>query len=100
MVSGEIQIHSMFTTVLPIVALAVVVAYRILVRVGWLSRNASRLPPGPPPLPLLGNVLELPSEYQERKLQEWGKRYGKHLFQLTLRLKRVEYVGFRWDRLR
>ncbi|KAH9917058.1 cytochrome P450 [Fomitopsis serialis] len=34
------------------------------------------LPPGPPGLPVLGNLHQLPMTYQERTFAEWGKRYG------------------------
>jgi hypothetical protein len=41
----------------------------------YLKRN-SGLPPGPPGLPLLGNVLELPSTFLWYRLTAWSKSYG------------------------
>lgn len=35
-----------------------------------------QLPPGPKPLPLLGNVHQLPMAYQEKTFAEWAKVYG------------------------
>jgi len=39
-------------------------------------RRTSRLPPGPPGLPFLGNLLELPAEFLHLKLDKWSKQYG------------------------
>ncbi|KAJ4475728.1 cytochrome P450 [Lentinula aciculospora] len=35
-----------------------------------------RLPPGPKPLPVIGNVLEIPTERSWIKYAEWGRMYG------------------------
>ncbi len=37
---------------------------------------AVRLPPGPQAIPVLGNVHQLPSDYQEKTFAEWTKQYG------------------------
>jgi hypothetical protein len=34
------------------------------------------LPPGPKPLPLLGNFLDLPTSHEYRTYTLWGKEYG------------------------
>ncbi|OBZ74478.1 O-methylsterigmatocystin oxidoreductase [Grifola frondosa] len=39
-----------------------------------------RLPPGPKALPILGNVHQLPLEYQQQTLASWGKIYGDVIF--------------------
>ena len=43
-------------------------------------RKNRQLPPGPRPFPLVGNILQLPSEFQERTLLTWGRRYGAIVF--------------------
>lgn len=36
----------------------------------------ARLPPGPRAIPFLGNVHQLPMDYQEKTFAEWAKQYG------------------------
>jgi hypothetical protein len=45
----------------------------------WTSsrrRGASRLPPGPPRDPLIGNLRQMPTEQAPLMFHEWGKTYG------------------------
>ena len=35
-----------------------------------------KYPPGPRPLPLIGNVLDVPVERPEVRFTEWGSHYG------------------------
>ncbi|KAH9929349.1 cytochrome P450 [Fomitopsis serialis] len=39
-----------------------------------------RLPPGPKPLPIIGNVHQVPAEYQERAFARWSKTYGDLMY--------------------
>uniref|UniRef100_A0A0W0FF63 Cytochrome p450 n=1 Tax=Moniliophthora roreri TaxID=221103 RepID=A0A0W0FF63_MONRR len=48
----------------------------------WLLRKASSyysrlpLPPGPPKLPLIGHLLQIPSSREHEVYRLWGKQYG------------------------
>jgi hypothetical protein len=61
------------------VAIVAVVSY-------WNSRTkipkGLKAVPGPKPLPVIGNALEL-SDYPEKKFMEWAREYGE-LFQVQL----------------
>lgn len=37
-------------------------------------------PPGPPGLPVIGNVLDLPKSHEWLAYQKWGKTYGTQYF--------------------
>ncbi|KAI8992776.1 cytochrome P450 [Trametes punicea] len=43
---------------------------------GAKHASRARLPPGPRAIPVLGNVHQLPLDYQEKTFGEWAKRYG------------------------
>ncbi|PCH43248.1 cytochrome P450 [Wolfiporia cocos MD-104 SS10] len=48
----------------------------------WLkaSTRSTRLPPGPGPLPLLGNIHQIYIEHQERKFAQWSQVYGDTVY--------------------
>ena len=42
----------------------------------FLKRNPAPLPPGPKPLPVLGNLFDLPIENPWVTYAEWSKSFG------------------------
>ncbi|THG92813.1 hypothetical protein EW026_g8223, partial [Hermanssonia centrifuga] len=54
-----------------------------LLRVVRACHLRKLMPPGPPGLPLLGNVFELPSKEMWKTFNEWNKRYGP-IFSLNI----------------
>jgi hypothetical protein len=51
---------------------------------GWLMhrnrRNGLVLPPGPKPLPLIGNLLDMPKEKVWETYCAWNERYGEIVY--------------------
>ena len=41
------------------------------------TRPLAALPPGPPPLPVVGNTFQMPKEQPWLKYAEWAKQYGE-----------------------
>ena len=52
----------------------------------WLYRRWNRspvtnlpLPPGPRPLPIIGNLLDIPAGSNWEKYRQWAKEYGRYM---------------------
>ena len=52
---------------------ALLLAYYI-----WRRNNSKLSPPGPRPLPLIGNMLDLTAKELWLRVHEWGKIYGQY----------------------
>ncbi|KAK7437469.1 hypothetical protein VKT23_018540 [Stygiomarasmius scandens] len=58
-----------------LILVCVVVAWMIF-KLANVGRREATLPPGPPTVPLLGNMNIFPTEFAFFKLTEWARRYG------------------------
>lgn len=63
----------------------------VLVR-WWYTRRQLSSPPGPHPLPIIGNIHQAPKTYPERQYHEWTKKYGP-IFKLQMGLQPVIVLG-------
>jgi hypothetical protein len=79
------SIHTLSTYLVGAISTAVVL--------GWLARrnhwNGRVLPPGPKPLPLIGNLLDMPKEKVWETYHAWNERYGEIVYLEALGTKIV-----------
>ncbi|KAJ5192837.1 hypothetical protein N7449_008979 [Penicillium cf. viridicatum] len=52
------------------------IAVTLVFLLSWMLRPSARLPPGPKPLPLIGNIHELKGQNAVHTFQKWHKLYG------------------------
>lgn len=73
MAQWELSIDS---KILVTLALAPLVVCLVFI---WMQNRAykrSMLPPGPPGLPLIGNLLDMPQKDQSKRFSAWCKEYS------------------------
>ena len=59
------------------IAILVFVILLTMVIVASQRRKAIRnVPPGPPGLPIVGNIFDIPKAYEWLAYEEWGRLYG------------------------
>lgn len=56
--------------------LAFVLLSLLIIKAFFLKAKTPRLPPGPKGLPLVGNILDMPSEKEWLTFAKWGELYG------------------------
>lgn len=58
------------------VAFAATVLLVTIYRLGKMGRRPAGYPPGPPTLPLIGNLHLIPKEKSHLQFQKWAEEYG------------------------
>lgn len=48
----------------------------LLYRLSQVGRRPKGLPPGPPTIPILGNIHQIPKQYQHLQFEKWAREYG------------------------
>ncbi|TFK41772.1 cytochrome P450 [Crucibulum laeve] len=48
------------------------------------ARSSLRLPPGPKRLPILGNLLNVPSQFEWKTYERWGEEFGSDILYLNV----------------
>ncbi|KAI1503389.1 cytochrome P450 [Biscogniauxia marginata] len=53
-----------------------VVLLFILYKINTVGRRSKSMPPGPPTLPIIGNIHQIPTERSHFQFQKWAEEYG------------------------
>ncbi|KAI0076208.1 cytochrome P450 [Panus rudis PR-1116 ss-1] len=59
-----------------VIAFSLTIIYWFISRLARIGTREAELPPGPPTIPLLGNLLQFPKEYTFLRFTEWARTYG------------------------
>jgi hypothetical protein len=60
-----------------LLALVLIAPFALVLLSSDRSRKRLPLPPGPPGLPIIGNLLDIPRSREWLKYAEWSRQYGK-----------------------
>jgi hypothetical protein len=80
---------TLFDTLAPYIGAVVAVSLTYAALKRQAVRTRLPLPPGPKPLPIIGNLLDIPREKEWLTYLDWNKRYGDVVCVEALGLKVV-----------
>ncbi len=66
----------MVSNIILTVEISLVLLSLLIIKAVFLKAKTRRLPPGPKGLPLVGNILDMPSEKEWLTFAKWGELYG------------------------
>lgn len=58
---------------------AAVILFVLVLRIAFLRKWKYPMPPGPAGWPIIGNVFDIPLDYQWKAFARWGERWGTFL---------------------
>jgi hypothetical protein len=68
----------------------------LLVDYGRLLHKRSKMPPGPLPLPIVGNVLQLPKEKPWYRFEEWSKKFDNPVITVWIGRNPIVVLNDAW----
>jgi len=75
-----------------------IAAITILFLMYWtFPSSRTNVPPGPRPLPLIGNIHQIPMDDQEEVYTEWAKQYGTLVLNISARTNRLQAMWCIWE---
>ncbi|KAJ6495261.1 cytochrome P450 [Mycena sanguinolenta] len=67
-----------------LVSAGAVTAGALAILIAYARRDSQLTPPGPRPLPIIGNLLNIPSQEQWLVYQEWSRKYGSDILHMNV----------------
>jgi hypothetical protein len=90
-----LAVCAMFLTSSPALDVFLLASFVYLLKYFLARRARTPYPPGPKGLPLIGNLLDLPKQYEWETFTRWGQEFGTHILHSHALLAR--HGLYAWD---